>query len=433
VDKYGADALRLYMIYSPVVRAENLKFDEEGVDQVLKDLLIPLWNSYSFFVTYANVDGWTPEKRMPTASPNLLDRWILSCLERLNSQVVAAMDVYDLQGAVRPFVAFIEDLTNWYIRRSRRRFWKSSNDDDKAHAYTTLYTVLLDLSRIAAPFTPFISESIYRNLRTPELPESVHLCDFPTGNAARRDAALESQMAAVLAVVNLGRGLRSERDLKIRQPLPGIHVITRDFEALQNVQELDVVIREELNVKSVHYGKDETELADLSAKPNFKTLGKKLGPKVKPLGDALAKWTTAEVAALLTSGQATIPLADGPIELTTEDVLVQRTPKEGLAVASDGSLVIALDTHLSPALIAEGHAREFVNRVQNLRKQADLEVTDRIRIRIQAHPDLLAALNTHRDYILTETLGLELTPAGDCATEEIEINALPCRIEIRKA
>ena len=224
LDTYGADAIRLYMIYSPVVRAENLKFSENGVKQILRDLLIPWWNAYSFFVTYANVDGFHDEAVVVPDSPNVLDRWICSSMETLIADVTAAMDEYDLQRAVRPFVAFIEDLTNWYIRRSRRRFWKSQNDGDKLHAYRTLRYVLVQLSKVAAPFTPFISETIYRNLKGKDDPESVHLCDFPTARAGARDLALEREMAAVQTIVKLGRQLRVDNDLK--------DVLVRQLEAL---------------------------------------------------------------------------------------------------------------------------------------------------------------------------------------------------------
>ena len=185
LDTYGADAIRLYMIYSPVVRAENLKFSENGVKQLMRDLLIPWWNAYSFFVTYANVDGFADTEVVYPESPNVLDKWIVSSMETLIADVTAAMDAYDLQRSVRPFVKFVEDLTNWYIRRSRRRFWKSQNDGDKLCAYRTLRYVLVQLAKVAAPFTPFIAEEIYRNLKGANDPESVHLCDFPTANARR--------------------------------------------------------------------------------------------------------------------------------------------------------------------------------------------------------------------------------------------------------
>ncbi|MBO5751604.1 MAG: isoleucine--tRNA ligase, partial [Kiritimatiellae bacterium] len=224
LDTYGADAIRLYMIYSPVVRAENLRFSENGVKQIMRDLLIPWWNAYSFFVTYANVDKFEESEVAAPESQNVLDRWIVSSIETLIADVTAAMDAYDLQKAVRPFVKFVEDLTNWYIRRSRRRFWKSQNDGDKLCAYRTLRYALVQLSKVAAPFTPFIADEIYRNLRGAADPESVHLCDFPTSNASARDIALERSMASVQTVVELGRRLRADNDLKVRQPLSAIKV-----------------------------------------------------------------------------------------------------------------------------------------------------------------------------------------------------------------
>jgi isoleucyl-tRNA synthetase len=283
VHEYGADALRLYMINSPVVKAESLRFSEEGVKHALRHLLIPLWNSYSFFVTYANIDQWEPGTSKLGESKNLLDRWIESSLANLCQEVTAAMDNYDLQRAIRPFVTFIEDLTNWYIRRSRRRFWKSENDGDKQQAYATLYHVLIELCKIAAPFTPFMAEEIYRNLRTDDMPESVHLCDFPTAAGAKRNTALETQMRIVMDVVSMGHQLRKDRDVKVRQPLRRLDVVSRDSGLLNQVGELKQIIVEELNVHEVIFDDDETSLATLSAKANFKTLGKKFGKQVQQI------------------------------------------------------------------------------------------------------------------------------------------------------
>lgn len=264
IDTYGADALRLYLINSPVVRAENLRFSEAGVKQLLRDLLIPWWNAYSFFVTYANADGFDePEVARPT-SPHVLDRWIVSSMETLIADVSTAMDAYDLQKAVRPFVDFIDALTNWYIRRSRRRFWKSEDDADKRHAYRTLRYVLVQLSKVAAPFCPFVSEQIYRNLRGPNDPESVHLCAFPTADAAARDLRLEADMELVQRVVRLGRQLRTDKDLKVRQPLARLHVVSADAAARAALAAYTDIIREELNVKDISFGDDETALANLS-------------------------------------------------------------------------------------------------------------------------------------------------------------------------
>ena len=401
LDTYGADAIRLYMIYSPVVRAENLKFSENGVKQLMRDILIPLWNAYSFFVTYANVDGFADAEVVYPDSANVLDRWIVSSMETLIADVTAAMDGYDLQRSVRPFVKFIEDLTNWYIRRSRRRFWKSQNDGDKLSAYRTLRYVLVQLSKVAAPFTPFVAEEIYRNLRGESDPHSVHLCDFPTANAAARDLALEKRMAAVQTVVELGRRLRADNDLKVRQPLSAIRIAGADVMGLEDL------IEDELNVKAVQYVADETELCDISLKANFKTLGPKCGPKMKAVAAAIA---AAKSLASLAGGVEGVEIGEG-------DVIVTRKPKAGLVVASQGAAVVALETSLTPALVAEGLAREFVSHVQNMRKEADFEVTQRIAVTVATDGEMRAALEAHADYVRGETLALSLVfaaaaPAG---------------------
>ncbi len=415
LDTYGADAIRLYMIYSPVVRAENLKFSENGVKQVLRDLLIPWWNAYSFFVTYANVDGFHDEAVAVPDSPNVLDRWICSSMETLIADVTAAMDDYDLQRAVRPFVAFIEDLTNWYIRRSRRRFWKSQDDGDKLHAYRTLRYVLVQLSKVAAPFTPFISETIYRNLKGKDDPESVHLCDFPTARAGARDLALEREMAAVQTIVTLGRQLRVDNDLKVRQPLAKILVAGAGTH-------LDDLILDELNIKEIAYLADETALCDVSYKANFKTLGPKCGPKMKAVA--------AGIAALKAfSGSATV---EG-FALTEEDVLVTRRPKAGMVVASEGAIVVGLETALSPALVAEGLAREFVSHVQAMRKEADFEVTQRIAVTAEVGDELRAALAAHADYVKAETLATALTFADCPGAASCDLNGRAAKIAVAKA
>ncbi len=421
IDQYGADAIRLYMIYSPVVRAENLAFAEDGVKQIMRDLLIPMWNAYSFFVTYANTDGWEPSAK-GDKSENLLDRWILSSLEKLSEDVTAAMDDYDLQSAVRPFVHFIEDLTNWYIRRSRRRFWKSEDDDDKHQAYQTLYSVLLTLSKIGAPFVPFITESIYRNLRTEEMPESVHLCDFPHFAGKHRDPDLDKQMAVVQTVVQLGRSLRSEYDLKVRMPLKGIHVATRDMSLKQNIDELKHLVMEELNVKEVWFGEDETALATYSAKPNFKTLGPKLGKKIKLCAASVAKLDTEEITAILGGKTHSVDLDGEAFEMSADDLLISRNPREGLAVASEGQIVVALETGLTPELEQEGLARELVSRLQNLRKSEGLEVSDRIQVRFRGSEVVQAAVSEHREFIMAEILALVFDFDADLEAEVLELN-----------
>jgi isoleucyl-tRNA synthetase len=436
INTYGADALRLYLINSPVVRAEDLRFSETGVQDLMRNLLIPLWNAYGFFVTYANVDGWSPESRIRNPESgiqeeNLLDRWIRSSMESLSANVTKAMDNYDLQGSVRPFVRFVEDLTNWYIRRSRRRFWKSQDDADKAQAYETLYYVLLNISKIAAPFIPFISEAIYRNLRTAEMPESVHLCDFPGGDVTRRDPALERQMAAVMTVVALGRNLRSAHDLKVRQPLKKLHVACRNPELLSCMSDLKDIILEELNVKEAEFRLSEADFATVRTKANFARLGPKLGPLMRKAAGVVAALTGEQVESLA-RGEPLAVMVDGtPVDLTLEDVLIEYLPREGSVVAAEGGIVVALDTALTPELVAEGLAREFVSKLQNMRKTADLEVTQRIRVQFAGPAELRQAVGAHLEYITSETLSLsceavEIPPAGGT---DWDLNGHPCVIK----
>ena len=414
LNTYGADAIRLYMIYSPVVRAENLKFSENGVKQIMRDLLIPWWNAYSFFVTYANVDGFADKEVVKPASDNVLDRWIVSSMETLIADVTEAMDAYDLQKAVRPFVKFIEDLTNWYIRRSRRRFWKSTNDGDKLNAYRTLRYVLVQLSKVAAPFTPFIAEEIYGNLKGESDPESVHLCDFPTANAAARDLELERRMSDVQAAVELGRRLRADNDLKVRQPLSALKIAGGDVKGLEEL------IEDELNVKKVVFVADETELCDITLKANFKTLGKKCGPKMKAVAAAIASM----------NGAGAWPRQVEGVEVTAEDVVVTRRPKAGLVVASAGSIVVGLETALSPALIAEGLAREFVSHVQSMRKEADFEVSQRIAVTVETDAEMEAALKAHLDYVKGEVLATDVTFGPNGAGAETELNGHAAKIAV---
>ncbi len=404
LDTYGADAIRLYMIYSPVVKAESLKFSESGVKQLMRDLLIPWWNAYSFFVTYANVDGFADREVVYPESSNVLDRWIVSSMETLIADVTNAMDAYDLQKSVRPFVKFVEDLTNWYIRRSRRRFWKSTDDMDKKCAYRTLRYVLVQLAKVSAPFTPFIAEEIYGNLKGESDPASVHLCDFPTANSAARDLDLERRMADVQKVVEIGRSLRADNDLKVRQPLKTVKVAGGDVKGLEDL------VMDELNVKQVVFVADETELCEVGCKANFKTLGPKCGAKMK-----------AVAAAIAAQGAGAWPRTIEGVEVTADDVIVTRKPREGLVVRAEGSVVVGLETALDDALVSEGLAREFVSRVQAMRKEADFEVVQRISLSVGCDAEMRRALEAHLDYIKNETLTVEFKFEASAAAA-IDVN-----------
>lgn len=432
IETYGADALRLYMLNSPVVRGEGLRFTEEGVKHSLRHLLIPLWNSYSFFVTYANIDGWTTEKMVGLApSDNQLDRWIRSSMESLIAGVTEAMESYDLQRAVRPFVRFIEDLTNWYIRRSRRRFWKSQDDDDKNQAYQTLNYVLLQLSKIAAPCVPFISETIYQNLRTSDMPGSVHLCDFPIADSSNRDVALEEEMEAVMTIVSMGRLLRTEHKLKVRQPLAKLHVVCGKEEVLAKLSDYTEIMQEELNVKELSFGSNESELAILKAKANFRQLGPRFGQNMKLVAKAITSLDHDTLITLSGGTPVGIEINGESYELESSDVVIERIPREGLVVAAEGDLIVALETELSQELILEGLAREFVSRIQNMRKEAGLEVTQRIKIEYAGDDEIKQAVSSFNDYVKTEVLAVSCESIDDVqGGEELDLNGHICKVKI---
>jgi isoleucyl-tRNA synthetase len=438
VNTYGADALRLVLLGSQVVRAEDLKFSEAAVKEAMRSVILPIWNSFSFFMTYANVDNWKPASG-PLSAPenpsNPLDRWILSSLADMVQEIRVNMDQYQLQPAANRFEAFVEDLTNWYIRLSRRRFWKSQDDQDKAEAYATLYYVLVTFAKAAAPFIPFITEEIYRSLRTEDMPESVHLCDFPEPELFRRDEKLERQNALAQKAVSLGRFLRTQRSLKVRQPLARAVLVSIDPEVRELLALSESVIADELNVKKVEISGDEETLVHLSAKANFKSLGSRLGPKMKAFASEIAKLPSHVISSIMAGSPYELKLEDGATCLLgASDIVVNRAERPGFCVAADASLTIALDTKLNDDLLAEGYARELVSRIQNLRKEMDLQVSDRIEVRVTAGQDLLDALAPGRDRVCSETLAskLEFIPAGS-ELPDGDLNGKPCGVEVRKA
>ncbi len=436
VERYGADALRLFLLESQVVRAEDLKFSEDGIKEVLRSVLLPIWNSFQFFITYANLDNWTPpagDAVAPENPANPLDKWILSALADMVDEIRSAMDAYQLQKAANRFEAFADSLTNWYIRRSRRRFWKSQNDTDKADAYATLYYVLITFVKTAAPFIPCLTEEIYRSLRTESMPESVHLCDFPVAETWRRDEYLEKQMDLTMRTVSLGRFLRTQRSLKVRQPLARAIVVSLDGEVRKMLEENASIVAEELNVKKLDVLADEEELVHLSAKANFKALGSRLGGKMKEAAALIQKLESSAIASVLRGEEVSVTLADGTVvPLTAGDLSVIRQEKPGVCVATDNAITIALETELTDELIREGYAREIVSKIQNLRKETGLDVSDRISITLtSADPALIAAAQEYSSVICGETLGDELnTVAAEAA--ETDVNGVACAVAIAK-
>ena len=407
-DRYGADAVRLYLLSSPVVHAEDLRFSERGVELVLRQMLIPFWNSVVFLSTYAKIYQWDP-KEVAFSTPQIdIDRWILSCLQGLIKEVTNGLDRYELHRAVDPFVKFIDQLTNWYIRRNRSRFWAEEDTMDRRLAFETLYTVLINLAKIAAPFIPFLSEGIYLYLKTSQDPQSVHLCSFPIYSPVYRDQFLEEQMSYVQTVVSMGHALRKENRLKVRQPIRSAFIVSSKSEVLKQLESQKQLISDELNVKEIIFKKDETAFVLLSVKPNFRVLGKKLGKLMNSVKAALENLSQKELNRLLEENQYKLIIENETILLSSDDITVERQVKEGLVASATGSVIVAIDTTLDEELLLEGLARELVNKVNTMRRDLSFAVSDRIEICLYTTEKVKQALSMHQDYVMTQVLGVKL-------------------------
>lgn len=428
IQQYGADAIRLYMLNSSAVKAEDLSFAKIGVELILRQVLLPYWNAYSFFVTYARIYGWKPSKAIPQTD-QAIDQWLISLLHKLVHQVEEGMNEYDLSRAVEPFVAFIDQLTNWYIRRSRRRFWEEKATPDRNQAFETLYYVVLELSKIAASYIPFISDAIYSNLRTEQMPASIHLCDFPIYDPSLRKESLEAEMAAVQIIVSLGHGLRKEHKLKVRQPLPAAYVASGDQGMLLALKSQQHLIIEELNVKTVIFSENEKDLVSLKAKPNFRVLGKKVGKLMKSVQATIDQFDQNQLLTLLNGNDLSISVEGQEVLLSPQDVQVERSVHEGVIAANEGLITIALETQLNEELLLEGLARELVNKINTMRRDSNFAVTDRIRVRMQTTDRLKACYNQFKDYICNEILAVNVQ-FGPSAGIEWDLNGEPTIIAI---
>lgn len=433
INKYGADAVRLYMLDSPAVKAEDLRFSEGGVELVLRQILIPLWNAHLFFTTYARIYHWSPGLPREKTTPPLIDRWILAQLHRLIYEVEAGMDKYELSSAVEPLVGFVDQLTNWFIRRSRRRFWADEESADRRHAFQTLYEVLHTFCAVAAPFIPFISEAIYLNLRTPEMPLSIHLTDYPQYDAERRDPLLEKGMETLQLLVSLGHSLRKEHKLKVRQPLQTAHVVCSDKELVDFLQDQVHLIADELNVKEVRFHKENEELVTLSAKPNFRILGKKFGKRTKEVQQKIEALSQEEVRTLIHQGSLSLDEGDEALSLMLEDVDISRKAREGWIALHAGALTIALDTTLTEPLILEGFSRELVNKINTMRRNANFSVTDRIHVQLSASERVRKSLAQHETYVREEVLAIDIRWQHHPDSTPWDINGEPATIFIEKA
>jgi isoleucyl-tRNA synthetase len=405
INAHGADAFRWYL-YTASPPGQERRFSSDLVSEVVRDFTLTLWNVYSFFVTYANLDK--PGLASVTWSENQLDRWLLSELNALVRDVTAAYETYDTPNATRPIAAFVEKLSTWYLRRSRRRFWKSESDSDKQSAYQTLYVALTTISKLLSPAMPFLAEELYQNLvRSVDqfAPESVTLAEWPKYEAAFIDESLNRDMALVMRLVSLGHAARQKANRKVRQPLAEAAFSVGSAAERQAVTALADLIADELNVKTVRLLDASTEAVSHQIKPLPKQLGQKYGNKFPTIQKAILALNSEDVARTLLAGQPLKVTADGQAyAILPDEVEVKAQAKEGFAVAEEGAYVAALVTELTPALVQEGQAREFVRRVQDLRKSAGLDVADRITLYVVASAGLRSAIEAHREYITAETL-----------------------------
>jgi isoleucyl-tRNA synthetase len=436
-DIMGSDVMRwLYCAHNPTI---NLNFGYGIGDEVRRRFIIPLWNSYAFFANYAALDGFDPTdpvNAVPLGERTLLDRWIISRLQGLIAEVRDRLDDYDAQAATRAIEHFtVEELSNWYIRRNRRRFWKTEADRDKAAAYLTLYEVLTTVTQLLAPFVPFLADEMYDNLvrsLDASKPVSVHLTDYPLPDAARVDHALDRDMSALLAAVNLGRAARNKASVKVRQPLPSVLIWARDSSTLEAVERMQEQLLDELNVKALGRIDNPEEYATYVIRPNLALLGPKYGKQLGAVRSALSAADPASVARTVRNGDA---LTLGEFTLSPEEVLVDVKEREGFNVAEEGDLLVALDTTLTPELIAEGLARDFVRGVQDARKDAGLRIEDTIRLAWSAEGDVAHAIERHLEEIAAETLAREAAPGwldGADYTTDIKVGSSKATVGITR-
>jgi isoleucyl-tRNA synthetase len=437
IDTYGADATRWYLITN-ASPWDNLKFDLEGIKEVQRKFFGTIYNTYQFFVLYANVDGFTyKEPDVPFAERPEIDRWILSSLQTLVKVVNKHMDDYEPTLAGRAIDEFVDELlSNWYVRLSRRRFWKGEYGTDKISAYQTLYTCLLTVSKLAAPISPFFTDSIFRNLNQvtgKEVVTSIHHADYPTANEAWIDLALEERMSMAKEFSSLVLSIRKKVNIRVRQPLQKLLIPISSQQMQQQLEKVEDLILAEVNVKEMQYLPADNDFIKKKVKPNFVILGKKLGAKMKIAASVITALDQQSIRKLEQEGQLTISLEGDLVEILREEVEIQSEDVAGWLVASRNAFTVALDVSVTPELENEGNARELVNRVQKIRKDQDLELTDRIIVEIQSDPDLDNSFTDFNAYICAEILADQvLLKQGLTEGVETEINGKMLKINVIK-
>ncbi|MCA9949176.1 MAG: class I tRNA ligase family protein, partial [Anaerolineales bacterium] len=440
-EKMGSDTMR--WLYASCKPEQNLLFGYTRGDETRRRFLIPLWNVYSFFVSYARLDGWLPgDATAVSLDPGhaQMDEWVRERLVETGLAVQAALDVYDSEKATQVLEAFLDDLSNWYVRRSRRRFWKSEADTDKAAAYATLYAVLVDYVKLLAPFIPFMTEEMYQNLvRSVDetAPASVHHCLYPLADAADLDHNLLAKMRLAITTASLGRAARGMADIKLRQPLAKARVNVGSRQERENLMQMANVLKEEINVKEFEVVLEVGELVNYKLMPNNRLLGPKFGRDFPRVRDVLMALDAAQAAEeLQANGELDVTVGDETFTLSDEEVVVLTESRGGLAVASDKGVTVAVDTQLTPQLLQEGYARDLVRQLNSMRKDAGLEISDRIHVGYSAEGDVALGLQNFAEYIQQETLALSLTAVSlenpDYSTS-VTVDEMEVELTLQKA
>jgi isoleucyl-tRNA synthetase len=437
IEKFGADATRWYLITN-ASPWDNLKFDIEGIKEVQRKFFGTLYNTYQFFALYANVDGFTfGEEYIPVSERPEIDRWILSSLQTLVKNASAAFDQYEPTQAGRLIEDFVDEhLSNWYVRLCRRRFWKGEYEGDKIAAYQTLYECLETVVRLMAPISPFFSDEIFIQLNAvtgKHKEESVHHILFPTAKEELIDTALEERMGLAQDTSSLVLSLRKKANIKVRQPLQKVLIPVLSPTMEQQLQKVEDLIKAEVNVKEIEYLTDTEGFIKKKIKPNFVVLGKRLGPRMKAVSTALQNFSQHDISLFEKEGRYSLPVGEETVELAVSDVEITSEDIPGWSVASKGPLTVALDINITPELEDEGNAREFINRIQKIRKDSGFDVTDRIDVKVAADNGITASLSKYNNYICAEILADTLEITSTIADGlEIEVNENPLKVIVLK-
>ena len=432
LDTFGADAIRWYFYINSAPWLPN-RFHDRAVVECQRKFMGTLWNTYAFYVLYANIDNFdAKDHNLDRDSLSVMDRWVLSRLQSTIKETDENLASYKIPEAAKALQAFVDDLSNWYVRRSRKRYWAKGMEQDKINAYMTLYTCLVDISKAAAPMIPFMTEEIYQNLVRTEgsnAPESIHLCDYPVPDESLIDKTLEKDMEDVLDMVVLGRAARNESGIKNRQPIGKMYVKAKEMSDFYKQ-----IILEELNVKSVEFSEDVRAFTTYTFKPQLKTVGPKFGKLLNKIREALTNLDGNEAMDTLKDEGALKFNFDGSeVRLAEEDLLIEMSNKEGFVEQSDNAVTVVLDTNLTPELLEEGYVRELISKIQTMRKEAGFEVMDKIRISMTGSEKLEEYLTENADFVKTETMASLIDLAGLSGyTKEWDINGERVTLGVEK-